>query len=130
MASYHGKSGVIKLGANVVAETTGFSITETAKTVDDTVQGDAWDTHLVGTSAWSGSINANYYPADTNGQAVLLVGASVAIEFDAIGNTSGLEKLTGTCSVTSRQVSSEKQGVVSLTLQVTGNGALVHGSIL
>jgi len=130
MTTYHGKSGVIKIGTNVISEVKSFSVTETAETSDDTVQGDPAATHLVGITSWSGSIDALYFPADTNGQAALLVGTSVSLELDAIGNTSTLEKLTGTATITSRAVTSDKGDIVSVSFQFTGNGALTHGVIV
>jgi len=130
MTTYHGKNGVIKIGTDVIAEVRSFSVTETAEIADDTVQGDNSPTHLVGVLPWSGSIDAFYFPADTTGQAVLLAGASVALELDPIGSTSGLEKLTGTATITSRAATSDKGDVVSVSFQFTGNGALTHGTIV
>lgn len=129
MSTYHGKNGSILVGANAIAEVTSFDVTETASTDDDTVQGDDWETHLVRTKAWSGSINFRYWPGDTNGQAVVLVGDSVSLDLRPTGDSDGLEKLTGTATITSRQVSSDMGSVVTGTAQFTGNGALTHGTI-
>lgn len=131
MTKYHGNSGVISVGATptAIAEVAKFDVTETAPTADSTAQGDAWETHLTGgAKSWSGSIDAWYDPADTNGQAVLLAGDSVDLVLNPIGTASGLEKLTGTATITSRAVTSERTNTVSVTFQFTGNGALTHGS--
>lgn len=131
MTTYKGNSGVVKVGASptAVAEIVSFSITETVGTVEDTVLGDAARTHVSdGLPDWSGSINCRYYPGDTNGQAALLVGVSLAFEGHAQGTGTGAEKLSGTAIVTSRQVGDVANGaIIPLTIQVKGTGALTHG---
>ncbi|MCB9993121.1 MAG: hypothetical protein H6873_05640 [Hyphomicrobiaceae bacterium] len=129
MTTYHGKNGVIKSGANAIAEVKGFQVTETSDVADDTVQGDTWKTHLGGQKSWSGSLNGLYYPGDTNGQATLVAGASISLELDTIGNTSGLEKITGTATITSISIDSNDGGAVTFTAQFQGNGAMTRGSI-
>lgn len=129
MTTYHGNSGVIKQSTHAIAEVKKFEITETAPVTQDSSMGDAWETHLAGApKSWSGSIDANYFPADTNGQAMLTIGASVTLELDAIGVGSGLENLSGTATITSRQVTTDMTNVVSVTFQFTGNGVLTHGA--
>jgi hypothetical protein len=131
-STYHGNNGVAKVGETptAIAEVTKFDVTETAPVADDTAMGDAWATHLTGgANNWSGSLDANYYPGDTTGQAVLTVGSSVSLELDPIGGASGNEKLSGTATITSRAVTVDKGAVVSVTIQFTGNGELTHGSI-
>lgn len=132
MTTYHGNSGIAKVGETpvAIAEVTKFDVTETAPIADDTAMGDTWASHLTGgAKSWSGSLDANYFPGDTTGQAVLLVGSSVNLELDPIGSTSGNEKLTGTATITSRAVTADKGNTVSVTIQFTGNGELTHGSI-
>lgn len=130
MTTYHGNSGVIKVGANAVAEVKDFSVTEEFSPTDDTSMGDTAVTSIAGApTKWSGSINCHYYPADTNGQGALTVGASVSLELDCVGDTSGLEKMSGTAWVTKRSVSADKGSVVSVSFDFEGNGALTHGSI-
>ena len=40
MATFHGNSGVVKIGANTVAEVRSFGVTETMDTVDATAMGE------------------------------------------------------------------------------------------
>lgn len=129
MTTYHGNTGVVKAGTDTIAEVTKFDVTETAPVTEDTAMGASWATHLTGApKSWSGSIEARYFPGDTNGQAVLLVGDSVSLELDPIGTGTGLEKLTGTATITSRAISVDMTVVVNVTFQFTGNGALTHGA--
>ena len=79
MATSHGKAGLVKVGTDTIAETTGWSLTETAETVDDTAHGDTARTHLVGHTSWTASITCHLDPSDTSGQGALTVGASVTI---------------------------------------------------
>ena len=48
MATHHGKEGVVKIGANSVAEIVDFNVDENAAVVDDSAKGDSWDSHLTG----------------------------------------------------------------------------------
>lgn len=130
MTTYKGNSGVVKIGANAVAEMTDFAVTETEGTVEDTVLGDTARTHVAdGLSTWTASINCRHYPGDTNGQALALPGASLGLEFHPLGTGSGTEKLSGTGIVTSRQVGAVANGqIIPLAIQVQGTGALTHGT--
>ena len=73
MAVHHGKNGKVKLTTNAVAEVTGFSVNETVGVSDTTSMGDTALTHLTGIPGWTASIDGNYDPADTNGQAALTI---------------------------------------------------------
>ncbi len=132
MTAYKGNTGVVKVGASptAIAEITSFSVTEVAGTVEDTVLGDTAKTHQSDDLPdWSASINCNHFPTDTNGQAVLLPGTTIACEFYPIGTANGREKLSGTGIITSRQVGEvANAAIVPLILQVKGSGALAHGT--
>lgn len=132
MATIKGNSGVVKVGGTptAIAEITGFSITETEGTVEDTVLGDSARTYVPdGTPTWTATVNCYHYKADTNGQAVCLVGESLAFEFSPAGTANGAEKLSGTGIVTSRQVGDVGNGqIVPLALQIQGTGPLTHGT--
>ena len=63
MATIHGKNGKLYFGT-VWAESTEFSFDVDFDTVDDSAQGDAWETKLKGSLRWSGSFAGNYDDAD------------------------------------------------------------------
>lgn len=128
MTTYHGLNGVVKVGGSpsTVLEVTGFEVTEQIDTADDSVQGDTWKTHLTGLKSWTATIEANAYSGDSTGQATLTVGASVACEFYPEGEGAGLQKLAGSGTVTSRPTRSNKDGIVTVSFSVTGNGALTE----
>lgn len=130
MTTYKGNSGVVKIGANAIAEITSFSITETEGTVEDTAMGDAAKTFVPDElPSWSGSVNCHYFPTDTNGQALCLVGETLSFEFSPIGTTTGRAKMSGSAIITSRQVGDVAlASIVPLTLQLQGTGAFTHGT--
>lgn len=130
MTTYKGNTGVVKIGSNAIAEITSFSVTEVEGTVEDTALGDAARTHVADELPdWSGTVNCHHFPADTNGQALALVGESLSFEFAPIGTATGREKLSGTGIVTSRQVGDvANAAIVPLQLQVKGTGALTHST--
>lgn len=124
MANHLGNEGSVKFGANAIAEIKTFEITETADTVEDTVMGDTWKTHQVTHKGWSGSVTVLWDETDTNGQAACTIGASGTFSFYPEGSGSGDTYLTGTGLVTSRAIASQYNGLVEMTLQVQGTGAL------
>lgn len=130
MTTYLGNAGVIKQSTYAIAEVKGFTVTVTEGTVEDTAQGDTAKTFQAdGLQAWSGSINAHYFPGDTNGQAVLVEGATVDLTLNPIGTTTGLENLTGSALITSVQIGeSANAAIVPVAFQFTGSGALSRGT--
>lgn len=129
MAVHHGKNGKVKLGNNVVAETTKFSVSETVAVADTTAQGDTAQTHLTGIPGWSAKVEGNYDPADTTGQAALTIGASVTIGLYSDGDATGKRYLTGTASVTAINFETPVNDRVTFSIDLTGNGALTKSTV-
>lgn len=130
MATHRGNAGLLKLGAvpTAVAELTGFTIQESVGTLDDTVQGDAARTFKSDAlPTWSGSMRGHYFPGDTNGQAVVKVGAELAFEGSPTGTTNGLAKLSGTIVITGRTITSDNGAIVGFEATFQGSGPLVEG---
>ena len=129
MSTHKGNDGVVRIGANAIAEITGFTVTETAGTVEDTAMGDTARTYISDDlPTWTASINAHYYPGDTNGQALIVAGASLELEFHSEGTGAGKAKLSGTGIVTQVQMGEVGNGVVvPFTAQFQGTGALARG---
>ena len=68
MATFHGNSSVVKIGANAIAEVRSFSVTETIDTVDDTAIGDASRSFKTGHKSWTATVEMMWDDTDTNGQ--------------------------------------------------------------
>ncbi len=129
MATSHGKDGIVKVGANAVAETTQWTLTRTAETADDTAQGDSWRTHLAGLKGGTGSITCHWDPSDTNGQVALSVGESVSLSLYPSDDESGDAEITCTATVTSVGIQSSLEGVVSQSFDFLVNGAITDGTV-
>jgi hypothetical protein len=130
MASFHGKNGLVKLGAlpgaNAVAEVKKFSVKTSAKVADNTSMGDDWETHITGQTinSWSGSLGCNYDQSNTLGQAALIVGASIVLNLYPEGAPSAAHYLTGTATITEDDVDAENTSAVQRSFSFQGNGAL------
>ena len=129
MAVHHGKNGKVKLGSNLVGETTSWSINEAVDTADTTAMQDTSQTHLAGIPGWSGSINANYDPADTNGQNVLLIGASVTIGLYSDGDATTKKYFAGTATITGISREVNMGDTVKCSFAIKGNGALTLSTV-
>lgn len=131
MTTYRGNAGVLKVGGTptAVAELTGFTITAQVGTIEDTAQGDTARTYVSDAlPTFSGSMTGHYFPADTNGQAAIVEGASLAFEMTPIGTTTGLQKLSGTLIVTQVEITSNNGAIVGFSAQFQGTGALTRGT--
>lgn len=129
MATHSGKDGIVKVGANPVAEVRSFSLNETADTVEDTTMGDSARTHIVTLTSFDGSLDVYWDETDTNGQVALGVGSSVTLELYPEGDGAGATYYTGTASVTSVNKSSSFDGMVEQSISVQGNGPLTTATV-
>ena len=68
-----GKGGSLNIGANKVAEIANWSLDLGADDIDITsFDSNGWKEYLAGLKEWSGSIEGNFKPNDTNGQKAIL----------------------------------------------------------
>jgi hypothetical protein len=124
MTTHIGNEGTIKIGSNALGELRSWSIEETVETVDDSAIGDAADTHLVGSTAWTGEATCAYDPTDTNGQVALSIGASITLNVYGVGTTTGNKYLSGTATVTKVGRQASRNGLIEQSFSFKGNGAL------
>lgn len=130
MATFHGKNGLVKVGADpgaqAIAEVKKFSVKTSAKVADDTAMGDDWETHIAGQTVknWSGSLGCNANQGDTNGQAALVAGASVILNLYPEGAPSAAHYLTGTATITEDGVDADMSSAVQRSFSFQGNGPL------
>lgn len=129
MAVHHGKNGKVKAGANVVAETRKWTLNQNVEVADTTVQGDAALTHLPGIPGWNGSIEALYDPADTTGQGVFIIGASVVLGLYSDGVAATKKYHTGTATITSIAEEVDMGAAVKVTFNFQGNGPLTTETV-
>ena len=124
MATHVGTSGVVKVGANAVAEVTGFTIDETNDTVEDTTLTDTAKSYIALRKDATGTIECHWDETDTTGQTALAVGSSVTLNLYPEGADSGDLYYTGTALVTGVSQSVSLDGVISRTINVQFSGGV------
>jgi hypothetical protein len=129
MANHTGSEGVVKVGANTVAEVRDWSLSETADTIEDTAMGDSARTRKPGLTSASGSITAFWDEADTTGQGAMTVGAEVTLNLYPEGATSGDTYATLSAIITEAGVSASFDGMVEATFSFEANGAVTWGTV-
>ncbi len=129
MANHKGSEGVVKVGANTVAEVRDWSLSETADTIEDTTMGDSARTRKPGLTSASGSITAFWDESDTTGQGAMTVGAEVTLNLYPEGATSGDTYATLSAIITEAGVSASFDGMVEATFSFEANGAVTWGTV-
>ena len=129
MATHIGRDGVVKVGANDVAEVRSFSINQTADTVEDTTMGDTARTRLVTLTSFDGSLDVFWDETDTNGQVALGVGSNVTLALYPEGDGAGDTYYSGTANVTGVSISTSVDGMVEASITVEGSGALTTTTV-
>ena len=125
MANHHGSEGLVRVGANTVAEVTGFSFTSTAEYAEDTNLADTTKTYnTTAITSWSGSVTAFWDETDTSGQVALAPGANVALVLAPEGVDSGDTRYSGNALVTEITRNVQRGAITEITFNFIGNGAL------
>jgi hypothetical protein len=125
MANHHGSEGLVRVGANNVAEVTGFSFTETAEYAEDTNLADTTKTYNVtAIKSWNGSVTAFWDETDTTGQIALAPGANVSLVLAPEGVTGDDTRYTGNALVTEITRNVQRGAITEVTFNFIGNGAL------
>lgn len=129
MATHKGSEGVIKVGANSVAEIRSYSIEESADTLEDTSMGDSARTYKTSLTSFSGSLDVFWDETDTNGQGALTIGSEVTLNVYPEGDTAGDTYYTGTAIVTGVSRSASFDGLVEASISVQGSGSLTESTV-
>lgn len=124
MATHTGSEGVIKSGANTVAEVRSYTVSETGDTIEDTSMGDASRTYKAGLKTWTASVEAFWDETDTNGQGSFDVGSSVTLNVYPEGSSTGDVYYTGSALVTGKTINGTFDGMVEASFTLQGTGAL------
>ena len=130
MSTYDGNDGVVKVGANTVAEVKSWAIEETMDTKEDTAMGDNEKTYKAGKTEWSGSLDCFWDKSDTNGQVAMTVGSSVSLSLYPAGEASGDLYYSGTALIKSVSPSGEHEGLVERSFSFQGSGALAQLTVI
>ena len=129
MATHVGTSGVVKVGANSVAEITGFTLNETQDTVEDTSLTDTAKTYLTLRKDATATVECHWDETDSTGQEALDVGASVTLNLYPEGSDASDAYYSGTALVTGADVAVSMDGVISRTINVQFTGGVTHSTV-
>lgn len=129
MANHKGSEGVVKIGANTIAEIRDWSISESAEIIDDTTMGDSARTKKAGLTSASGSMTCYWDETDSTGQEAMTIGASVTLNLYPEGATTGDTYATGTVIITEVGVSATAEGMVERTFSYEATGAITWGTV-
>ena len=129
MSATAAKSGLIKIGANTVAEIISWTLDIAGTVVDSTQLTDDWVTHITEGRSWSGSLECHWDATDTNGQELMdltlaSIPADVTLLFFPAGDASLSVYYSGLASITGNSMSGARGSAVSRKISFTGNGAL------
>jgi hypothetical protein len=125
MANHHGSEGLVRVGANTIAEVKGFSFTSTAEYAEDTTLSDTAKTYNVtAITSWSGSLTAHWDETDTNGQVALVSGANISLVLAPEGVDSGDTRYSGNALITEITRNVQTGTITEITFNFIGNGAL------
>lgn len=124
MACYAGKDGALSIAGTNIAMLTAWTVTQSAETLECAYMGSTWKENKAGLLSWEGSADANFTD-DTATQAMneVTVGAEVAVVFYPVN--AGTMSFTGTAIVTSMDNNAALGDVQTVSLSLTGSGALV-----
>jgi len=130
MSTTDGNDGVVKVGSNAVAEIQNWSLTKSADIKEDTAMGDEWKTRKAGgIKDWSAEIEAFWDASDANGQEALTLGSEITVGLYPGGDGSGDTEYSGNCIVQSINSNGSKDGIVTRSFSVVGNGPLTHATV-
>ena len=125
MANHHGSEGLVRVGANTVAEVTGFSFTATAEYAEDTTLSDLDKTYNVtAIKSWSGSCTAFWDETDTSGQVAMAPGANVSLVLAPEGVGAGATRYSGNALITEITRNVQRGAITEITFNFIGNGGL------
>jgi len=130
MATTIGSQGVVKVGANTILEVTGFTLEQSADTVEDTELTDTAKTFIADKSSWNGSIEGHYDGTDSTGQQALTIGASVSLDLYPEGETTGDQHFSGTGIITGISLSNAIGSTVTVSFTFQGTGTLTQAAVV
>ena len=130
MTAQTGRAGLVKIGANTVAEITAFSLEETADLVEDTELSDTAKSFKNDIVSWSASIEAHLDYSDTNGQEAMDIGTEVELHLLFEGATAGDIDKNGQAIITGISRNAAGGSPLSVSFTAQGTGALASDTLV
>jgi len=128
MAVHKGSEGSVAVGANTVAEVTGFSFDETADTIETTALSNSGRSYVADYVTFSGTIDCMWDETDTNGQEAMTVGSSVTLNLYPEGSSAGTYYY-GTAIITSISRANAMGSAVTASFSFQGTNVLTEGTV-
>lgn len=128
MAVHKGSEGIVKIGANTVAEVVGFSVDETCDTVESTALSNSARSYVSDLVGFSGTIDCHWDETDSTGQGAMTVGSSVTLNLYPEGSASSATYYTGTAIITSISRANAIGSIVSASFSFQGTNALTSAT--
>ena len=136
MAAIIGHSGSCTAGGGVVGTAKAWAVTPTQETVDTTTFASSGWKESVGTlKSWSGSITVIFDGGADTGEGNLLsgifTGGTVALELITSATGTGTyEKFSGDANITSAPITNDVNGIIEVSFDFEGTGALTPAAIV
>ena len=136
MAATIGHSGSVTAGGSAVGTAKIWSLSLQADTVDTTTfASSGWKENVTTLKGWSGSITVVFDGGADTGEAALIAsltgGSTVALELITSATGAGTsEKFSGDAYVTSMPVTNDVNGVIEVSFDFVGTGALTQAAIV
>ena len=125
MATFTGKDGVIKIGADTLAQARSWTIETTAEPIEHSVIGNVWRDYQAGLNGYTASLEGYYDMTDTAQQAID-IGANLTFQLFPAGEVTGQKQYDGTAYVTAFSETASFDGMVEFTATLQGTGPLVE----
>jgi predicted secreted protein len=129
MSTYTGNEGIIKIGANAVAEVKTFTLNTHAETVEDTAKGDDWRSYKTTFKSWDGALECHWDDTDATGQLACAEGATVTVDLYFGGEGAPRRHFTGSAIITERTIESPEGDIVPHSITFQGSGALTEENV-
>ena len=127
MAVHKGSEGIVKIGANTIAEVKSYSVEENADTIETTSMGDSARTYVPSLTTFSGTIECHWDETDTDGQGSMTVGSQVILNLYPEGDTGDANTISyysGSVIITNVSRQAAMDDIVGATYTFQGTGAL------
>ena len=128
MATYTGTSGAVYVAPAEVGEVRDFSLEQSAEVVASTVMGDSWVENKATLKAFNASVNM-FWTGGSDNQDDFVLGTEITFVLYPTGNSTGQKKLSGSAIVTGISQSQSFDGMIELSVSVTGTGALTETTV-
>lgn len=123
-----GFDGSITVEAGAMGNAKAWSLDISQETIDITDFGsNGWKESVAGLKSWSGSVTAIFDASGTAEGALqtgLTTGSDVTLALTLGGGTGSYDVYSGEAKITSQSVTNDVNGVVEVTFNFEGNGAL------